>query len=472
MTSLLTAPEPVILADATRDRLRRAIESGQIFTPRRYQADRLASTSRFNLDNWSRQTGKSQTNAQDAVHLSGETNESVMYLSASLDLTKEAMQKVAVYAEVMAGVSGEIQRALAGGELDELLYIDDSGVKITQTVITLPWGARVIGRPANPRTARGFSMHVKLDEFGMHKDPDEIWAAAFPSITSRRHLRMDVMSTPGLRSDDKFADLCGAAAKGESDFTYRKVTIHDAIRDGLDVDAEVLKRNLRDADKWRREYLCEFVDEAGALIPMALIRACEHEGLPRNLPFKETVWDEALLGWNPAAGDLYLGIDIGRRHDLTCMWLDQMVGDVAWTRALIELRNVPFADQLAMASAIFTRLPIRRACVDETGIGMMFTEEFQRKFGSTRIEGVTFTAQVKAAMAEPVRAQFEDKLARIPIAVEIREDLHSIRKTVTAAGNVRYLAERTPDGHADRFWAKGLAVHASNSGINYGAIRI
>ena len=92
---------------------------------------------------------------------------------------------------------------------------------------------------------------------------------------------------------------------------------------------------------------------------------------------------------------------------------------------------------------------------------MMFAERARDRHGNHRVEGVTFTANVKAELAEPLRARFEDRLARIPIRTEIREDLHSVRKTATAAGNVRYLGERTADGHADRFWAKALANHAA-----------
>ena len=46
----------------------------------------------------------------------------------------------------------------------------------------------------------------------------------------------------------------------------------------------------------------------------------------------------------------------------------------------------------------------------------------------------------------------------------VREDLHSVRKSVTAAGNVRLDVERTDtDGHADRFWALALAYHAADA---------
>lgn len=465
MTQAAAQPDPLIAPRQVRDALMRAIEAGRLHRPRAYQADRLQSTSRFNLDNWSRQIGKSDFAAAcDGTLLAAETGVGVMNLSASLDQTKELMLKYAIYAETLHGVAGEIQREVQRGAMDETLYVDDHGLRITQTVIALPGGIRIVGRPANPRTARGFSMHVKLDEFAMHQDQDEIWAAAFPTITSRSDLRLDVLSTPGMRTDDRFADLVQAAERGESDFAYRKVTIHDAVRDGLNADPDHIRRNLRDEDRFRREYLCEFVDEAGAFLAYELIRACQHEAIRCALPSDPKSWEEATLGWNPQDGSLYLGVDIGRRRDMTALWLIQMVGDVAWTRALIVLDRMPFTEQQAWVDRILEHLPVQRCCIDETGVGMMLAEQVQARFGTGRVEGVTFTNAVKAELAEALRPRFQDRLIRVPVDQTVAEDLHSVRKTATAAGNVRYLGERTEDGHADRFWALALAVHATETG--------
>ena len=462
--------DPVILSSVTRDRLLKAIDEGRIFRPYAYQAERLMSRSKYNLDLWSRQTGKSQTNAQDSVNLAAETSQSVMCLSASQDLTKELMVKVAIYAEVLFGVAGEIQRAVSNGELDDLLYVDADGVRITQSTITLPSGERIIGRPANPRTARGFSMHVKLDEFGMHKDQDEIWAAAYPSITSREIFRMDVMSTPGLRTDDKFASLCQKALRGENDFAFRKVNIYDAVRAGYPADIEKLKRNLADEDRWRREYLCEFVDEAGAFLTYDMIRGCGHEGIKLELPPAPDDWDEATLGWDPAAGDVYVGVDIGRRKDLTVFWILQQIGDVLWTRGVMRFRNTPFARQMEIGKTLFSRLPVRRVAVDATGMGMMLAEEWQVLFGSWKVEALTYTNALKSSLAEGLKPFFDDRRIRIPIDSSIQEALHSVQKLVTTAGNIRFAGERTPDGHADEFWALANAVHCVTANTMVGGL--
>ena len=64
---------------------------------------------------------------------------------------------------------------------------------------------RIIGLPANPMTARGFTGDVFLDEFAMHRDDRAIWAAVFPTIL-RGGGELDVASTPKGR-DNLFAEL-------------------------------------------------------------------------------------------------------------------------------------------------------------------------------------------------------------------------------------------------------------------------
>jgi phage FluMu gp28-like protein len=51
----------------------------------------------------------------------------------------------------------------------------------------------------------------------------------------------------------------------------------------------------------------------------------------------------------------------------------------------------------------------------------------------------------------------------MPAEADVREDLHSLRKVVTAANNIRLDADRDERGHADRFWALALVNHAADN---------
>ena len=95
--------------------------------------------------------------------------------------------------------------------------------------------------------------------------------------------------------------------------------------------------------------------------------------------------------------------------------------------------------------------------------GIGWTDDAQDKFGEQRVEGVNFSAQVKEALAYPLKGAMEDRKVRIPDEAKIRADLRKVQKVTTAAGNIRFVAESTPDGHADRFWAVALALHAGSN---------
>jgi hypothetical protein len=58
----------------------------------------------------------------------------------------------------------------------------------------------------------------------------------------------------------------------------------------------------------------------------------------------------------------------------------------------------------------------------------------------------------------------EDRKVRIPYDKAIRADLRAVTKVTTMSGNIRFTAERTKDGHSDRFWALALGIHAAGTG--------
>ena len=93
-------------------------------------------------------------------------------------------------------------------------------------------------------------------------------------------------------------------------------------------------------------------------------------------------------------------------------------------------------------------------------MGAFPVERMQQKYGH-RVEGVSFTLESKEDLATTLYQRFVDSVLRIPRTdAELREDVCSIRREVTSAGNIRYTAPVTDRGHADRAWALALALHA------------
>lgn len=394
-----------------------------------YQRRWVADASRFKIGLWSRQVGKSFAGSLEAVLDAVSRKTTWVFLSAGERQSRELAEKARLHLEAIQVIAEAI----------ESRFFED-GYTSTQLELRLPNGSRLIFLPANPRTARGYTGNVFLDEFAFHQDSKAIWSALFPIITRRSDLKIRVMSTPNGQTGT-FYELWERAGP---EWSRHRVDIYDAVRDGLAVDPEELRRGLADEIAWQQEYLLEFVNENQAYIPYSLILAAE----------ADTLNDD----WNPE--NAYLGMDIGRHRDLTEIHVLERVGDVYWLRRRIVLRQAMFAAQEELLAALVPR--VRRAAIDATGLGMMLAENARRKFG-WKVEPVNFTLEVKADLAQRLRLYFEDAKLRIPPQPDLRDALHSVRRIVTAAGNVRYDAERSErGGHADAFWALALALHAGS----------
>ena len=147
--------------------------------------------------------------------------------------------------------------------------------------------------------------------------------------------------------------------------------------------------------------------------------------------------------------------------DLTVFWIVKAVAGFRPTVHRVALHKVPFEEQERRLYELLELQSLRRACIDNSGIGRQFVERAQKRFGTYKIEPVTFTLAVKEELAFPLRAAFEDRTVRIPDDPKIIASHRAVRKETTASGNVRFVAESNEAGHADDFWAHALAIHAA-----------
>lgn len=318
--------------------------------------------------------------------------------------------------------------------------------------VELPGGSKITALPANPDTARGFSANVLLDEFAFHQDSRAIWKALFPVI-SKPGLKLRVISTPNGKGN-KFYDLM----TGQDDGWARHTTdIYQAVADGLPRDIEELRRGAGDEDLWAQEFELKWLDEASAWLSFELIASCEHDAAGQPAHYQ--------------GGPCFVGVDIAARNDLFVIWVVEQVGDVYWTREIIERRRASFAEQDALLDDVFARYRVLRACMDQTGMGEKPVEDAQRRHGTTRVEGVLFTAANKLTLATRGKEAFEDRKLRIPEGnTALRADLHKLKKVTGPTGTPRFVADSDSNGHADRTWACFLALNAADG--NAGPVEV
>lgn len=339
--------------------------------------------------------------------------------------------------------------------------IIDSEKDIKALVIEFKNGTKIHALSSNPKGFRSKGGKVVLDEFAFHNNAEELWKAARPCVTWGYPLR--ILSTHNGQNClyYKFIDQVN---KGQLKWSLHKTPIQVAVSEGL-VDKiyqrETSKEeqeswmkneqdNCFDEYTWLQEYCCVAVDEACAFLPYDLITTCEI--------------DDVIKPLSEIKNDFYVGMDIGRRKDLTVIWVLEKFENILYTRSVIELEKMPFHKQEEILSEVLSLRNFRRCCMDSTGIGMQLSEEAQRKFGQFRVEPVMFTNRIKEELAYTVRTNFENRTVFIPREHKIREDLHSIRRITTTANNIRFDADHSENGHADRFWALSLALHAAGSG--------
>ena len=309
--------------------------------------------------------------------------------------------------------------------------------------VAFPNGSRITALPANPDTARGFSANVILDEFAFHAKSRDIWAALFPVISKGRQ-KLRVISTPNGKGN-KFYELMTAEG---SVWSRHHVDIHEAVRQCLDRDVDMLRAGMADPDAWAQEYELKWLDEASAWLDYDLIASVEHPDAGKPGGYQ--------------GGMVFVGVDIAARNDLFVIWVAELVGDVLWTREVIARRRISFAEQDALLDDVFRRYRVVRCAIDQTGMGEKPVEDARRRHGETRVEGVLFSAAAKLDLATALKERMQDRRLRIPEGDPVlRADLHAIRSQVGLTGQRRLIADGDTDGHADRFWAAALVAGAA-----------
>ena len=374
-----------------------------------------------------------------------------------------AQEFIRDYIRRWCGAANILAKGMYG---EEASAIGDGDIKAF--VVEFPTGARIVSLASTPEAFAGKGGDVLLDEADLHKDSAKLIDMAMPCITWGGQLECVSAYAVDGSPDTPFAKLVSLAKHGGNPMhaSLHRITIDDAIAEGLvekinevTGDRQVaqtregfraaLRARCRTEAAWQSQYMCAPQDEGGALLAYNLIATCEADAA-------------ALQSASKAEGHTYLGVDIGRDHDLTVLWVLRKVGDVFWTVEIITLAKTPFRDQLREIIRVMKKWDVRRACIDATGIGRMLAEEARRIAGH-KVEEVKFTAEVKEDLLLPLQRAFQDRAVRVPGTEEIREDLHKVKQVKTASGNIRLDADSDASGHADRTIALALAHHAGTS---------
>lgn len=429
-----------------------------------YQSAWIKDDSRLKLMEKGRQIGMSWATAYRLVrNKSARDSRLDAWISSRDDL------QARLFKEDCNSFAGILQTAAQ--DLGQLVI--DPEKSISAYVLQFASGVRINSMSSNPDAQAGKRGDRVLDEFALHPDPRKLYSIAYPGITWGGS--MEIISTH--RGSANFFNQLVIEIKHKGNpkgISLHTVTLQRALDDGFlgklqvklpvddprqDMDEadyfNFIKAGCPDEETFNEEFMCQPSDDAGAFMSYSLID---------GIKYKPTEsWEFTLAQLAACKNPLFLGGDIGRRKDLTTFWVNEQVGGLNLTRKVVKLQRVPFSEQEEILYQLLALPMMRRGCIDNTGIGMQLVERAQQRFGTYKVEAVTFTGPVKEALAYPARAAAEDKSARIPDDPEITAHFRAVRKETTAAGNIRFVAESTDAGHADLFWAWALSLHAGKA---------
>lgn len=304
------------------------------------------------------------------------------------------------------------------------------------TKIRFSNGAIINSLPNNPDGLRGFSSSLLLDEMAFISNADECWKACIPFLTSPHgaEKKLQIISTPAGQSG-KFYELWT-----KSNYYKTRVTLEDAVREGLPIDIDEIRKTVMDDAVFAQEYMCEFLDNDSALFPYDVLR-------------------NAVYTVKPTGGKVYIGIDIGRTHDKTSIAVLREINGVLYIDHVESLTNKEFSYQESYIGNLIKSLNPVKVCIDASGIGANLAENLHRKFAT--VKEVKFTNETKNEMFTLTRANIGNGKLFIPDDNSLVEDMHKIRRLVSPSGNLTFNASRDDNGHADDATAVALAVYAT-----------
>ncbi|MDI3260082.1 MAG: terminase family protein [Sinobacteraceae bacterium] len=420
-----------------------------------YQRRWIEDRSQVKICEKSRRIGLTYAEAADAVLHAADSDRgaSVYYISYDKEMTAGFVSDCARWAKAFHAAAGDI------GE--EVLTRDD-GRDIHVYDIPFASGHHIRTFSSNPRNLRSKGRpreRLIIDEAAFVDDLEELLKAALAMTMWGG--RIHIISTHN-GDENPFNTLINDTRAGRYDYSLHRITLDDALRDGLfrriceisgsaysaEAEAEwreqLVKRYRPNEDE---ELFCIPAFGGGAYMPRAMIEACMADG--PLLRFDGTRTFNAapepdrrieMEGWikevlQPELDRLdsdrrhVFGMDFARSGDMTVMVPLEIGADLRkrWP-FVMELRNVPYRQQAQVMLALGRGLPRFAGCaIDAGGNGGYCAEEATDAFGPMMVDAITFTESFYREEFPRYKASLEDRLTTIIRHDDVLEDHRAIR---------------------------------------------
>lgn len=433
----------------------------------------------------------------------------VFYVGSKQEMALEYIAACALFARAF--------NQLAQADVYEQTFWDsEKNEEILTYMIRFPNSRfKIQALSSRPSNLRGLQGDVVIDEAAFHESLEELLKAALALTMWGARVRL-ISTHNGV--DNLFNLLIQEAREGKKDYSVHRITLDDAIADGLykricfvteqsyTKDAEVkwrddLYKNAPNKESADEEYGCVPKKSGGTYLSRISIEQAMIGD--RSLPIVRLTCSDDWLEWTPERRALetaqfceqtlqpllgllnlenvhYFGEDFARRGDLT-VFVPLEVAKNLRKRVpfIVEIKNAPYEVQRQVMEYIMSRLPrFRAAAFDATGNGGYLAEAAALKYGTEVVDRVDLSQKWYAEWMPKLKSEFDDFNLTLPRHQSVLDDLSNI-KVVNGIPQVDKGRTKDTDGkkgdkrHGDIAVGLAMAVRASwmeGSAIEFTAI--
>jgi len=409
------------------------------FDAKDYQAEFLRDLSKRIVLRWSRQAGKTTCIALRAIWFAvGHPRTLTLIVAPTL---RQSMIMSDRILDFLGSLTKEQRYVLVG--------------KLQRTTVLFLNGSRIVALPNSPQLLRGYTAaQVITDESGFFKDDKLVFYNVLYPMLATTDGTLIASSTPWSK-DSVFYRMCQS-----SDYSKHTVTCEDVVRNGLIKQSFVDEmRSQLPSERFRREFMSEFAEEADAWLSQSLIVSC----IDSNLSFYDFQ--------STHEGEFHLGVDFGKEQDFSVVVAAEKKG--AFLR-VVHVHRFPLHTEYASVIGYVKSLQdrwnkIASVCPDVTGVGNYIVEDMIRS-GIRGVKGINFTVSSKEEMATILREKMRNNEVKIPYVpprkmedIDLTAELNVEKFELMKTGHLRF---SHPEGsHDDVFWSTALSVYGCVTGV-------
>ncbi|MBN8998223.1 MAG: hypothetical protein J0H54_02240, partial [Rhizobiales bacterium] len=342
------------------------------------------------------------------------------YIGYNLEMAREFIDVCGMWAKLFAKAAVEVGEYV----FEDLDPATGETRKIQAFRIAFGSGFEIVALPSSPRSLRGKQGLVLIDEAAFHDDLEELLKAAMALLIWGG--RVVVISTHDGEMN-AFNQRIQAIRAGRYRYGLVRIDFDEALHDGLYQRVCMRAGTTWSPEaeaEWREGVIADYGDAADEelfVIPAEgsgawLLPAVIEKNMSGDVPvlrwempnsfaaepaasreLAATSWCETMLaeimeGLDPNLASFF-GMDFARVADLSAIWPVQITRTLyRRTPFLVELRNIPFAQQEQVLFWVGDRLPrLAGGAIDAGGNGAALAEAAAQKWGMDRIAQVKFS---------------------------------------------------------------------------------